>query len=192
MDILISGASVAGTALAFWLRHAGHAVTVVERAPAVRDGGYAIDVRGTALRVAERMGIADRARRAGTDTLGTSFVNAAGKRIATLPLGFGVLSPDDIEIMKGDLTRLLYDTVPGGVEWIFGDTVTALDQGAGGVRVTFARARRAASTSSWAPTACTPRSGRSRSARRSGSCTTSAAAWRSSPPPTSSASNAGS
>ncbi|MGI5236806.1 FAD-dependent monooxygenase [Dactylosporangium sp. CA-139066] len=124
--VLICGASVAGNALAFWLRRYGCEVTVVERAPAVRNGGYAIDIRGVALEVAQRMSIADEARRRGTDTLGTTFVDGAGRRVATLPLGFGVLDPADIEIMKGDLSRLLHEAVPDGVEWIFGDTVAAL------------------------------------------------------------------
>lgn len=55
--VLISGASIAGPTLAYWLDRYGFAVTVVERAPAVRSGGYPIDIRGTALKVAERMGL---------------------------------------------------------------------------------------------------------------------------------------
>lgn len=43
--VLISGASIAGPALAFWLRRYGFQPTVVERAPALRDGGYAVDFR---------------------------------------------------------------------------------------------------------------------------------------------------
>jgi 2-polyprenyl-6-methoxyphenol hydroxylase-like FAD-dependent oxidoreductase len=137
--VLISGASIAGNAVAAALARAGCAVTVVERAPAIRTGGYAIDIRGVALEVAERLGVAAPARACRTDTDGTSFVDDAGKRIATLPLGFGVLDPADIEIMKGDLTRLLHDEVPAGVEWIFGDTVTELEQRDRRVTVTLRR-----------------------------------------------------
>ncbi|MFG2040909.1 FAD-dependent monooxygenase [Dactylosporangium sp. NPDC048998] len=137
--VLICGASIAGNALAYWLRRAGCEVTVVERAPALREGGYAIDIRGVALEVAARMGIADEARRRGTDTLATDFVDRDGRRIATLPLGFGVLDPADIEIMKGDLTGMLHAAVPDGVEWIFGDTVAALRADARGVEVTLER-----------------------------------------------------
>ena len=49
--VLISGASIAGPTLAYWLTRYGYAVTVVEKAGAVRSGGYPIDVRGTALEV---------------------------------------------------------------------------------------------------------------------------------------------
>jgi 2-polyprenyl-6-methoxyphenol hydroxylase-like FAD-dependent oxidoreductase len=48
MDILISGASVAGPALAYWLTRHGFNVTVVERSPGLRGGGYAVDFRGAA------------------------------------------------------------------------------------------------------------------------------------------------
>ncbi|GAA4262945.1 FAD-dependent monooxygenase [Dactylosporangium darangshiense] len=137
--VLICGASVAGNALAYWLRRGGCAVTVVERAPAVRDGGYAIDIRGVALEVAERMGIADEARRRGTDTEGTSFVDRDGRRVATLPLGFGVLDPADIEIMKGDFAWLLHESVPDGVEWLFNETVAELRPGGDGVEARLER-----------------------------------------------------
>src|SRR2546428_177994 len=47
--VLISGASIAGPALAFWLRRHGFDVTVVEKSHTLRGGGYPIDIRGTAL-----------------------------------------------------------------------------------------------------------------------------------------------
>ncbi|CAM5411472.1 hypothetical protein STENM327S_01586 [Streptomyces tendae] len=55
--VLISGASIAGPALAHWLDRYGFEVTVVEKAAAVRGGGYAIDVRGTAREAVDRMGL---------------------------------------------------------------------------------------------------------------------------------------
>jgi 2-polyprenyl-6-methoxyphenol hydroxylase-like FAD-dependent oxidoreductase len=39
-SVLISGAGIVGPTLAFWLNGAGFAPTVVERAPALRTGGY--------------------------------------------------------------------------------------------------------------------------------------------------------
>ena len=57
-NVLISGASVAGPALAYWLHRYGFRPTVVERAPGLRDGGYAVDFRGDAhLSVLRQMGI---------------------------------------------------------------------------------------------------------------------------------------
>ena len=58
--VLISGASIAGPALAYWLDRYGFRVTVVERAPALRPGGQAVDFKGRTHRtVLDRMGIWD-------------------------------------------------------------------------------------------------------------------------------------
>ena len=46
--VLVSGASIAGPTLAFWLSRFGFEVTVVERAPELRLGGQNIDVRDEA------------------------------------------------------------------------------------------------------------------------------------------------
>src|SRR3954462_705553 len=79
--VLISGASIAGPALAYWLHRHGFTPTVVERAPALRRGGQAIDVRGAALEVVERMGILDEVRKARTGMRGMSFVDAGGNEL---------------------------------------------------------------------------------------------------------------
>ena len=56
-NVLISGAGPAGLTLAYWLSRHGFCPTVVERAPAPRDGGQAVDIRGAAIDVASRAGI---------------------------------------------------------------------------------------------------------------------------------------
>jgi hypothetical protein len=48
-NILISGASIAGPTLAYWLKRYGFTPTVIERAPQMREGGYPIDVRNEAV-----------------------------------------------------------------------------------------------------------------------------------------------
>src|SRR5919202_3419385 len=83
-DVLIVGASVAGPTLAYWLRRYGFNPTVVERAPAPRMGGQAIDLRGTGREVAERMGIMAEIRQAHTGAHGMAFVDSAGKRLSTM------------------------------------------------------------------------------------------------------------
>jgi 2-polyprenyl-6-methoxyphenol hydroxylase-like FAD-dependent oxidoreductase len=42
MNVLISGAGIAGPTLAFWLRKYGFAPTLVETAPALRTRGYVV------------------------------------------------------------------------------------------------------------------------------------------------------
>jgi monoamine oxidase len=53
LEVLISGAGIAGCTLAYWLTRNGHSVTVVERSGSLRSSGSPVDVRGPAVDVAE-------------------------------------------------------------------------------------------------------------------------------------------
>ena len=55
--VLISGAGIAGPALAFWLNRSGYHVTIVELADGIRPGGQTVDLRGAGGDVVERMGL---------------------------------------------------------------------------------------------------------------------------------------
>jgi 2-polyprenyl-6-methoxyphenol hydroxylase-like FAD-dependent oxidoreductase len=137
--ILISGASIAGPALAFWLRHHGFRPVVVERAPTVRAGGYPIDVRAGAIEVVERMGLLPAIRESHVDTRRSTFVDARGRAIARITSDEFTGSPEgrDIELPRGDLAHLLYERTRDDVEYLFEDSITALDQDADGVHATF-------------------------------------------------------
>lgn len=138
VSVLICGASVAGPALAHWLHRYGFTTTIVERAPALRDGGYAVDFRGEAhLSVLRGMGILDDVERARTGMGSMSYVNSAGKPQARLPAD---LFAGDVEILRGDLARILYDATEKHTEYVFGDSITSLTEDAEGVSVTFERA----------------------------------------------------
>jgi 2-polyprenyl-6-methoxyphenol hydroxylase-like FAD-dependent oxidoreductase len=72
MRVLISGASIAGPVLAYWLNTYGFDVTVVERAAAPRKtGGHAVDLFRPAMRVVAKMGVLEaiQAKVTGTDGL---------------------------------------------------------------------------------------------------------------------------
>ncbi|MBB5075351.1 FAD-dependent monooxygenase [Nonomuraea endophytica] len=128
-NILISGASVAGTATAYWLRRHGFTVTVVERAPEIRKGGYKVDIRGAALTVIERMGLLRAVRAHSTEmTIATNY-DARGRVMATMDADlFGGRHKDDAEIMRGDLTELLYELTRDEVEYVFDDSITAIGE----------------------------------------------------------------
>ena len=137
-SILISGASIAGPALAYWLHRYGFRPTVVEQAPTMRDGGYAVDIRGVAVDVVERMGILPAVRQASTDMRGASYVNRTGKRLANVPADlFGGREGEDEEILRGDLARILHQATKDDVEYLFGDSIATVVQGEEGVEVTF-------------------------------------------------------
>lgn len=136
--VLIVGASIAGPALAYWLHRHGFAPTVLERAPELRPGGYKIDIRGAAIDVVDRMGLKHQLEDLETDMQFMSFVNSAGKRLANVPADlFMGRGEADLEVMRGDLSRILYDATKADAEYLFGDTVTGLHQTADAVEVTF-------------------------------------------------------
>ncbi|GIE78640.1 FAD-dependent oxidoreductase [Actinoplanes philippinensis] len=138
--MLVSGASVAGPALAHWLHRRGAEVTVVERAGALRPGGQAVDARGVAKEVIRRMGLDAAVRAARTETAGAYTVDADGTVLETFRAdddgGDGYIS--EIEILRGDLSRVLYDDTRDRVEYLFGDRIAELTQNADDVDVTFA------------------------------------------------------
>jgi 2-polyprenyl-6-methoxyphenol hydroxylase-like FAD-dependent oxidoreductase len=136
MNVLISGASVAGPALAYWLHRHGMRATIVERADEVRPGGLAVDFRGTAMRVLDQMGILDELRAHATRSGDATVVDSDGNKIATMP---GEIFAGELEVLKTDLTRILYDLTKDDTEYIFGDSISALTQDANGVHVEFER-----------------------------------------------------
>ena len=135
MKIAISGAGVAGPALAHWLHRTGHEPTLIERAPHFRTGGYVIDFWGVGYQVAQRMGIEAAIREAGYQvqsirsigpdgrvraSLGVeAFRRAAGGKLTSLP--------------RGDLAAAIYATIEHDVETIFGDSITAINEHPDGV-----------------------------------------------------------
>lgn len=142
-EILVSGASVAGTAAAFWLGRQGHSVTVVERHRGPRPGGQAIDVRGPALTVLDRMGLLAAAQKRTTQIRGSSVVDRDGNEVSrdteSTPTG-GRIDSSDIELLRDDLIELLYGASQWTTDYLFDDTITALQDDGASVRVTFERA----------------------------------------------------
>jgi len=138
--ILISGASIAGPALAYWLSRYGFAVTVVERHPGIRPGGQALDVRGPALDVADRMGVLDSLRARSTGMHGMSVVDADGTEVyrnTARTVSGGDLTNPDVEVLRDDLARIVSDAAGDGVEYLFDDAIAELDQDDDEVRVRF-------------------------------------------------------
>src|SRR5258706_7318559 len=118
-NILISGASIAGPTLAYWLKRYGFTPTVIERAPQLREGGYPVDVRNEAVQVAKLMGTWSRLQQEKTNLGEISFVNERHQRISRVNLQAvrKAFEPEDLEIMRGDLARTLYERTSDEVEY---------------------------------------------------------------------------
>lgn len=128
MRILISGASVAGPVLAYWLDRYGFEVTAVERAPTLRKtGGHAVDLFRPAMQIITKMGVlkAIREKATGTETL---VIHRAGKKPVTIDLRkvYTAVSDDHVEIMRDDLSEILYDATSANVDYVFADSVTSI------------------------------------------------------------------
>jgi len=134
LKVLISGASIAGPTLAYWLARRGADVTVVEQAPGLRGGGHGVDFRGAQLELLDRMGITDEVRARETAMGTQTIVDAAGKPVVELPPLF---FSGEVEIARGDLSQILYEGTREHAEYVFGDSVTALHDTGSGVDVEF-------------------------------------------------------
>jgi 2-polyprenyl-6-methoxyphenol hydroxylase-like FAD-dependent oxidoreductase len=136
MDILISGASVAGPALAYWLGRHGHRPTLVEIAPALRTGGRAVDFRGPLhLGLLTKMGVLDALRAVETGGTAMRFVDESGARLMEWP---AQMAGGDLEVQRGDLARILCEAAGDRTEYLFGDRIAAMTETPEGVEVTFA------------------------------------------------------
>lgn len=138
--VLISGGGIAGPALAFWLHRHGFSATVVERATGPRPGGQAVDIRGVALDVVERMGLLEQARSVRTRMRGMSILDPQGREIdrsTEVTFSSGRLDSDDFELLREDLVRMVYEHTHADVEYLFDNSITALDEYESGVRADF-------------------------------------------------------
>ena len=138
-SLLVSGASIAGPALASRLARSGWEVTVVERFDRLREEGQNVDIRGIGRQVLREMGLEDAVRAAHTGEVGTQFVDERGRLVAAFPAGEGDTGGGtaEIEILRGQLSRLLYEQSAGSAEYRFGDQIQALHDDGDGVDVEF-------------------------------------------------------
>src|SRR5690349_14436730 len=124
--VLISGASIAGPALAYWLGRHGFRPTIVEIAPRLRTGGNAVDFRGPVhLGLLRRMGVLEELRAVQTGGTAMRFVDEHGRRLMEMPADF---AGGDVEILRGDLSRILCAASGDRTEFLFGDSIAALDE----------------------------------------------------------------
>jgi 2-polyprenyl-6-methoxyphenol hydroxylase-like FAD-dependent oxidoreductase len=137
MNILISGAGIAGPTLAYWLKRYGFTPVLVEHAPAPRTGGYVVDFWGLGYDIAEKMGLLAELSAIGYRMQELRIVDGNGARMAAF--GTRVFSELTggrfITVGRSDLARLIFAKVRDDCETIFGDSIIRLEEDAGGVNV---------------------------------------------------------
>ncbi len=139
-NVLIAGASIAGPTLAFWLDRFGYEVTVVERASGPRKGGYAVDLRGPAMEVVERMGIVPRLTASHVNVEKVTFLDEAGTTAGIIrPQAVsGGVAGRDLEVPRTALMETILDAMGDGVKFIYNELISAIEQDSSKVHVTFA------------------------------------------------------
>jgi 2-polyprenyl-6-methoxyphenol hydroxylase-like FAD-dependent oxidoreductase len=139
MNVLISGAGIAGPTLAFWLRRSGFVPTLVENAPALRTSGYVIDFWGLGYDISEKMELLPDIAPLGYQVQELRIVDDGGRRLS----GFGVQVFREltggryVTLRRSDLSKLICDRISGSCEIIFGDSITGLRKTDGAVHVEF-------------------------------------------------------
>ncbi|KAF2664929.1 FAD/NAD(P)-binding domain-containing protein [Microthyrium microscopicum] len=132
LKVLISGAGIAGNALALLLAKLGHSVTVVERFPLLRTNGLQVDLRGHGIEILKRMGLEPAFRTKLCPEQGTQMVDRSGKRRGFFPANTSGEGPQsfttEYEIMRGDFCRIMYDANKDRVKYVFGTWIESFEQ----------------------------------------------------------------
>ena len=138
-NILISGAGIAGTTLAFWLKKFGFNPTIIEVAPKLREVGYAIDFMGAGYDVAEKMGITDELKKVDIDFSKLTFVDKNNKVKGSMNYQKikNFLKGRAFTLLRSDLAKVIYNSIGNDIEVIFGDTINNIEQDDETVAVTF-------------------------------------------------------
>ena len=142
--VLVSGAGFAGLTTAYWLNELGYHVTLVEVASGLRKGGTPVDIEGETIGILTRMGMIDAVRAKTLPPRGFEFKTADDSTIGVLG---GQPDPDDApgeryEIHRDDLLEILFASVEGAVQTVFGQSIKQVEEGPDGVEVTFSDGRR--------------------------------------------------
>lgn len=138
-NILVSGASIAGLSTAYWLAKLGCKVTVVEIASELRTAGAAVDLRETAIEIANRMGIVKQLEEHKLGVELVEFKNADDITEGSIKLineGEEVTS-DEIEIERDKFLGILFDKLESNVEFMFNDSIIALEETTNNINVVF-------------------------------------------------------
>ncbi len=127
--ILICGAGVAGSILAFWLAKHDFQVTVVERSKAEQKTGQGLEIEEPALKVVKLMGILDKLNEKKTGEMGFDLVDQQSRSYGLFEVG-GISPTGSLELMRGDLTEILYKSADesANVTFQFETTIQSLRQ----------------------------------------------------------------
>lgn len=137
MHALISGAGVAGLALAGRLALDGWTVEIVERAPAPRESGYLIDFFGAGFDAAERLGLLPALRDRAESFEELRSVDSAGRVRAKLPISLveQAMAGRYLTIMRPRIIEALLEALPETVRIRWGTQLETVHDDGGAVHM---------------------------------------------------------
>ena len=134
--VLVSGASFAGLATAFWMSKLGYDVTIVEIAKHLRKGGTPVDIEGEAIQVLTGMGMIDAVRAKALPPRAYQFKDADDTVVGEM-LAQPASCDAKYEIHRDDLLDILFAGVSHKVEIVFGRSIAQFTEGPDSVAVRF-------------------------------------------------------
>ena len=109
----------------------------MEKAPALRPGGFGVDFRGHVhLDVLDKMGLTDQMQARQTHMGDFCRVDATGRVVGRLPSFF---TSGDLELDRGDISKILYAHTRDRVDYRFGDELISITSRPDRVDVAFAQ-----------------------------------------------------
>ncbi|WP_255614859.1 FAD-dependent monooxygenase [Polymorphobacter sp. PAMC 29334] len=135
--MLVSGASFAGLATAYWLNRLGYSVTIVETANELRRGGTPVDIEGETIDILTRMGLVDAVHAKALPPRGFEFKDADDAALGSIGSGADPAANERYEIHRDDLLDILFDTLSDQIDVLFSQSIDQLDEGSDLVSVTF-------------------------------------------------------
>lgn len=131
--VLVVGMGISGIATAARLRRAGWTPVIIERAADRRAGGYFVALFGAGHAAARRLGILEHLHDR-TATKPAVTIDRAGRKRTGMT--FADMPGKPWLMLRGDVERAVFETLPDDVEVRYCTVPTAIEQDAGGVDVT--------------------------------------------------------
>lgn len=152
-NILIVGCGVAGASLASFLALGGgrYRITIVDRVPNLQPHGQNVDIRNEGIQSLRKLGIENQVLESTTGEIGVRHVDENNEIWAEVPVihDAAVHSPtSEIEILRGRLASICWERSKelgsclqksgnGEIEYLFGESISNIEQEPDAVRVTF-------------------------------------------------------
>ncbi|OJW36838.1 MAG: FAD-binding monooxygenase [Sphingobacteriales bacterium 46-32] len=133
--VLVSGASFAGLTVAYWLNKLGYKVTVIEIGSHLKMGGTPVDIKDQTVDIIKRMGLYEqiKANRIGPEKW--EFKNADDVTEHSVLLQ--KLPDNEFEIERNLLLNMIFDLIKNDVEFIFNNSIIALNETNENIEATF-------------------------------------------------------